>query len=160
MNNPGVMFGMLWNSTHGCTPIWSFQLGIKVNAEVYQNMLMDAYLPHMQSKMPIGQAVFQQDGAPSHTAGSTRMFFNRWAKDMELLTWPAASPDLAPHDFSLWGTLVAQMPLQCDNKLNLVAQVFAQHTQLSQTTDNNKIIVAFEARLRACVAAKGGPFEL
>ena len=46
-------------------------------------------------------AIFQQDGAPCHTARSTRLWFE--SKNVTLLRgWPANSPDLSPIE-QIWG---------------------------------------------------------
>ena len=50
--------------------------------------------------------VFQQDGAPAHTANSTQDWLRRnipgfISKDQ----WPPYSPDLNPMDYSIWSIL-------------------------------------------------------
>ena len=45
-------------------------------------------------------ALFQQDGAPSHTARTTRALPGEMFR--ETLVWPALSPDLSPNDNALW----------------------------------------------------------
>ena len=54
----------------------------------YQQILASQYIPNYKS----GQ-IFQQDGAPCHTSGSTMKFF-RGKKIKVLQGWPAQSPDI------------------------------------------------------------------
>ena len=53
-----------------------------------------------------GEFLFQQDGAPAHTARSTQ----EWLKNetpgfLSKEEWPPSSPDLNPMDFSIWSIL-------------------------------------------------------
>ena len=50
-----------------------------------------------------GQPIFQQDGAAIHTAHATAEFLE--ANDVEVLPWPARSPDLNPIE-NLWCDMV------------------------------------------------------
>jgi transposase len=59
-----------------------------INSAKYQEILASHYIPSYKR----GQ-VFQQDGAPCHTSGST-MKFLRGRKIKVLPSWPAQSPDL------------------------------------------------------------------
>jgi transposase len=50
--------------------------------------------------------LFEQDGAPVHTANSTQRFLEnimaaQWSKEV----WPPYSPDLNPFDYGIWGVL-------------------------------------------------------
>ena len=85
-----------------------------VNAERYNNMLENFFLPELRcSNWSIVRAWFQQDGATAHTA---RLSMNtlRAAFPGGLLCrfgdnqWPSNSPDVTAADF-LWGYLKAQV---------------------------------------------------
>ena len=50
--------------------------------------------------------LFQQDGAPVHTANTTQSCLSTKIPDfISKVEWPPSSPDLNPMDFSLWSIL-------------------------------------------------------
>ena len=65
-----------------------------VNAEVYQQVLEYFMLPAGEEIFGCIDFTFQQDLAPAHSARSIM----RWLEDhdIEVLPWPANSPDLNP----------------------------------------------------------------
>lgn len=84
---------MVWGmfSAAGVGPLK--QLHGRVNANVYLNLLKQHMVPSLRSS-PIQPAVFMQDNAPCHTAKRVKQFLE--AENIELMTWPAQSPDLNP----------------------------------------------------------------
>ena len=81
-------------------PPYSIPPETKINVARYQDMLRSYYV--LWAKTFCGaDAVFQQDGAPSHTARTTRTLLGEMFR--ETLVWPALSPDLSPIDYALCG---------------------------------------------------------
>jgi hypothetical protein len=63
-------------------------------------------IPWLSATYPEGNYVFQQDGAPAHTANSTQQFIEsnmaaHWSKPV----WPLCSQDLNPLDYGIWGVM-------------------------------------------------------
>ena len=78
----------------------------KINSEIYIEILKDKIYPWVLSIYGKEPFVFQQDGAPSHTARKTQEcltvnFPGFWDKSI----WPPYSPDLNVMDYSIWSIL-------------------------------------------------------
>ena len=127
----------------------------KINAARYQDMLRSYYDPWAKTFCG-ADAVFQHDGAPSHTDRTTRVLLGEIFR--ETLVWPALSPDLSPNDntlWSLWESRVAQeIPTDATT---LRAGIIKTHGR-SPVTQIKRMILHFTRRLRLCLAADGGYF--
>lgn len=96
---------MVWAGVTSCgrkTPLIFIPEGVKVNQNVYLDMLRSQVKPWVESLEWPSSYVLQQDGAPSHTANRVQAwckanFDGFWAKEM----WPPSSPDLNVMDFSI-----------------------------------------------------------
>lgn len=90
---------MVWGcfTGKGLGPLVVLPKNLKVNQAVYLELLCD-YLP--DAFECTGATVFQQDGAPAHTAKSV----TTWLQDCQvpfISDWPGNSPDLNPIE-NLW----------------------------------------------------------
>ncbi|KAI6648699.1 MhmaT1 transposase [Oopsacas minuta] len=100
---------MVWAgvSAVGRTPLIFIPPGVKINAKTYQELVLEPVVKGLSQTMFSGQQfVFQQDGAPAHTANTTQDWLkhnipNFIHKD----EWPPYSPDLNPMDYSVWSIL-------------------------------------------------------
>ncbi|KAK2579788.1 hypothetical protein KPH14_012181 [Odynerus spinipes] len=66
------------------------------------------------------KTIFQQDNAPIHTASSTKKWFQEFG--IELLPWPALSPDLNPIE-NLWGILARKVYDQKKPPIESIAEL-------------------------------------
>ena len=83
-------------------PLIFIEEGVKIDQAIYLDMLSEQVVPWVQEEYPKGGVIFQQDGAPSHTAKLVQafckdMFPEFWAADL----WLPSSPDLNPMDFRI-----------------------------------------------------------
>lgn len=84
------------------TPLIVIPQGVKVNSQVYIELLETQVLGWINEQDWQQGYCFMQDGAPSHTSRITQAwckenFSTFWDKE----TWPPSSPDLNPMDFSV-----------------------------------------------------------
>jgi hypothetical protein len=80
--------------------IWWYSVGpiitfhSRIAARKYVNRLGNSVHPTVQTLFPNNYAVFQEDIAPIHTAGSVQSRSEEHEVEVQHLTWPAKSPDL------------------------------------------------------------------
>lgn len=133
----------------------------KINAGYYSSDLLPLLLQDCHNLLQ-HDFVFQQDGAPAHTAQQTQEWIATNAPDfIKKDEWPPNSPDLNPLDYCVWGVMVAAYEKhrpKPSTKAELKVVLQTIWDSLSQETIN-KAITAFRKRLRACIKADGGHFE-
>lgn len=97
--------------------------------------------------------IFQQDGAPCHTAKSTKAWFER--KNINLSTWPAQSPDLNPIE-QLWEEMKKRLEHNpCKNLEELKESIFRCWENLESDVTKN-LVCSMPRRCSAVIAARGG----
>jgi hypothetical protein len=65
-----------------------------ITAREYIDRLGNQVHPMIQMLFPNNDAVFQDDSASIHTAGTVRLWFEDHEGELEHLPWPAQSSDL------------------------------------------------------------------
>jgi hypothetical protein len=66
----------------------------RITAREYVDRLANQVNSMIQMLFPNNDAVFQDDSAPIHTAGSVQKWFEEHEGDVPHLPWPAQPPDL------------------------------------------------------------------
>lgn len=101
-----------------------------------------------------GQAIFQQDGAPSHSAASTMRYLR--GRGMRLLeNYPPRSPDLSPIE-TLWALLARSVSShQATSRDELVEAVRREWEAIPQATIDN-LVRSFLSRCAHVQNLRGG----
>lgn len=102
----------VWCGLHGDNLIGPIFLPEKMNAVSYLTMLQEVLPPYLDSLSlsAVSRTIFQQDGAPPHTAKRVTTWLDetfplQWIGLKGPFSWPPRSPDLTPLDTFLWGYL-------------------------------------------------------
>ena len=141
-------------------PPYFFPKGLKVNSEEYVKVLETVVKPWMDSVAGERHYVFQQDGAPAHSAKMTQDWLRaRLPEFFEKEVWPPSSPDCNPLDYFFWS--------ECERETNAaphtsVASLKAKITAVMAKMDRDTVAKAchrFRTRLEAVVAANGDFIE-
>jgi hypothetical protein len=159
---------ILVKNTQNCQNVGDFtKTGIenrrktKIDADYYVNSLLPSLVDDCENLMP-GDFIFQQDGAPAHTARLTQDWLavncpEFIAKD----EWPPNSPDLNPLDYHVWGAMLQKYqehnpkPTTADELKAVLQTIWDELPQQSV----EKAIIAFRKRLQLCIEAEGRHFE-
>lgn len=149
-------------SRMGKTSIIFVEPGAKVNSQYYCNKLLgEGLLPDIRVKCGHFKWIFQQDGAPSHTAKNTLAYFKREKVDIiEPDMWPPNSPDLNPVDYAVWGAL-QQLVYQHQNFTSVedLKEAIIEAWRLISQSFINRSIFQWRRRLECVVKQKGGHIE-
>jgi len=154
-----MVLGVLSSDGKRMPPIF-FAKDEKCNAEVYYKLLRYKVLPWLKRNFPAGNYVFQQDGAPAHTAGKVQKFLSNsfadfWPADL----WPPSSPDLNPLDYFWWSVIEKEVNSTPHRNVDSLK---AKIVEVWDNYPANTIIKAcksFRHRLEAVVAANGSYIE-
>ncbi|KAI6656174.1 hypothetical protein LOD99_1507 [Oopsacas minuta] len=113
---------MVWAgiSANGRTPLIFVPEGVKINAATYRQLILEPVIKHSSRNIFRNQLfVFQQDGAPAHTANITQKWLHENISGfLSKEEWPPSSADLNPMDFSIWAILEAKACAKSHNNLD------------------------------------------
>ena len=135
---------------------------VKIDQHYYTDcVLRDTVLPWVQQTFPNAPYIFQQDGASSHTSKKCQDFCQANFHDfLNKTEWPAASPDLNPCDFFLWGYLEQKVIYKTYPSIDsLKAALKSAWQQLDLKMVENACVKGFKKRVALVIKQKGGPID-
>ena len=154
---------MVWGAicSSGTLDLKFIDPGTKVNKEYYINdVLRPVLLPEAQRLYPNGNWIFQQDGAPSHTANVTQDWLRQNCPDfINKQEWPARSPDLNPLDYGIWGMLEGRVNSQSHHSLAHLKTCIQREWNKIPRETIVKTVADWIPRLRRCIRSQGDHFE-
>lgn len=136
----------------------------RMNQWRYLELLNDHLKPSLTLLQKTGQQViYQQDGAPCHTAKLVKAWFDKFGsmavvakeKGVELLPWPANSPDLNPLE-NIWAEIDKKL---AKTKISSMSELeVALHKCWCEITrqDVLSVIESMPDRIEAVIKARGG----
>lgn len=129
----------------------------RMDSTKYINVLESALVPSFSTLFGdtnMDGVRFQQDNAPCHKSARTMTWFRE--NNIELLEWPAQSPDLNPIEH-LWGILKRKVRRHTiTTKEDLKRRLREEWNNIS-TEDCKKLVTSLPARISAVIKARGGP---
>ena len=160
----------VWTGIVGGHVVGPFFLDETLTGDRYLQLLETYIIPAIATLFPEenggidNRIVFQQDGAPPHSAARVReylniVFRNRWIGRRGPMEWPARSPDLSPLDFFLWGHVKNNVYKERPRNLeDLKVRITAEIRRIPAAMLHSAI-VNFKCRLGHCLAVNGAQFE-
>jgi hypothetical protein len=106
------------------------------------------------------QWTFQQDGAPSHRDRTTQAWLRMNCPDFITKDqWPAASCDLSPLDYSIWGILKDRVGEQAYESVTALKDAIRREWFALDQDVIDRAVDDWPRRLSAVIEADGGHFE-
>jgi transposase len=128
----------------------------KMNADQYVDILEEGVEKSFEAlEMEEGERYFQQDNDPKHTSHKAKKWFED--QDIQVLSWPAQSPDLNPIEH-LWGHLKCQLqqyPIPPKGVHELWDRVSEEWNAIEPEVCQ-KLIESMPRRIEAVIKARGG----
>ena len=146
-------------SFDGKTSILFIERGVKINGPSYCQDVLTPMLSEIRQKMP--DFVFQQDGAPAHTARQTvALLKDNCPAFIEPDSWPPCSPDLNPIDYFIWSAM--EEKVYRAEKIRDVALLKSKIIQASEELPQSSIakaILKWRWKMQAVIKNGGGHVE-
>ena len=148
-------------TSDGKSPLVFVDSGVKINQHNYLNdVLIKVVEPWLKSHFGTDPYVFQQNGAPSHTARTVQEWCENNLCDFTRSDeWPPNSPDLNPMDYSVWSVSESKACTSPHSSVNSLKAALVKAWDEIDEEYLRRTVDAFPRRLRQCIGARGGRIE-
>jgi hypothetical protein len=123
-----------------------------MDAMGYHSILQRQMIPSAEALFPHIPWTFQQDNDPKHTAGVNKRYLQN--KNVNVLDWPAQSPDLNPIE-NLWNELDRRLKRRACNTENELFEVLKEGWDALPQDYLQKLVDSMPNRCRAVILARG-----
>ena len=156
-------FVMVWAGmfAKGKTPLVFVSQGCKINAQTYEEHILEPVLKNRRRDMfQGGQFLFHQDGAPAHTSRRAQEWLRNNVPDfLAKEEWPPSSPDLNPMDFCVWSVLEKNVCRNPHSTVEALKQTLKREWAKLSMDVLRAAVEATPKRLKAVVQKGGGFIE-
>ena len=152
-----MVFGVV-SSEGDVMPPHIFETGLRVNTDVYLEVMEHTVLPWIKTVAGDRPWVWQQDSAPCHVSNRSI----RWLEDntydfISKDCWPPSSPDLIPMDYFVWGYLEAHTNRRAHSTKTSLIHSIKENCSNMDRAMVAKACSSFRGRVEAVIEA-GGDF--
>ncbi len=124
-----------------------------VNGEYYINILKYCAVPSLNHHFGDGEAIFQQDNAPCHTAKVVQTWMTK--NNLTILAWPGNSPDMNPIEH-VWDYIADKIKaIHFKNKDELWDRIKIEWNSIP-IDYLTKLYDSMKRRVEAVIKCKGG----
>lgn len=128
-----------------------------VNAEWYTTVCLPSVFEKVREKRPRGRILLHQDNASAHTAKQTMSFLD--SEEVELVTHPPYSPDLAPCDFFIFPKIKDLMRGKTFAEPEEAVLAFNEHVKNIPSDQWSLCFQKWFERMKKCLKCNGEYFE-
>jgi hypothetical protein len=145
-------------STHGIIGPYFFREF--VTSKSYTEMLLSYFLPETVKFHSEINFFFQQDGAPAHTAKTTKELLDQLLPEQWIglggpLSWPPRSPDLTPPDFFLWGYVKSKVYMDDPSTVEDLEENITSAIEAILAEMCKKTVFSVPKRMGQCISSLG-----
>lgn len=126
-----------------------------MNSASYLQVLQTRMIPQLNEWFPQNEGIFQQDGAPCHTARVVKRYLDE--ANITLLEWPGNSPDLNPLE-NLWAIIKRRLAAKTiTTKQELIVEIIRiWHNDQDIHGILHNLVDSMPRRIAKVIEAKGG----